>query len=122
MKTNNQKVPSAQTKSSKSPSTDQDSSTSIDIESSPDEKFKKQWKETAARLADLQKLIYDFYELHDTDVIDGSKKKKIPPRRDLQLQRQLYRQEATRLHNLRVKLIMSAYDENRRLRTELFED
>ena len=89
-----------------------------------DDKFRKQWKGARQRIDDVRKLFHTFSHAYDVDMVDGSVKKKIPPRPDLQLQRELYRKEAVRLTNECNEMLQRAYvqdGDRKRFRKELFE-
>lgn len=93
-------------------------------ELSPDDKFRKEWKEARQAVADMNKLFHTFTHTYDADVVDGNKKKGIPPRTDLQMQRRLYRAETVRLTNLCNSMLQRAYvqdGDRKRFRKELFE-
>lgn len=89
-----------------------------------DDIFRKKWKEVRQQVVDIRKLFHTFSHAYDPEVIDGNKKKGIPPRPDLQMQRRLYRAESVRLTNLQYTMLQQAYEkvgDRKRLRTELLD-
>lgn len=75
----------------------------------PAQQIKKQWTDVRAEVANVCKLFHTFAEMYTAEEIDGNKKKKIPPRTDLQLQRQLYRNEAIRLTYQQIAILQKCY-------------
>ncbi len=53
----------------------------------------------------INQLFKTFHDLYDNDTINGSKKKNLQPRPDLQLQQYLYRQYAIDINNQSCQLL-----------------
>lgn len=93
-------------------------------ELTPDQKYRIEWDGLERRLHCVHQLIVTFHNLYDAKDVTGDKKSKTPGNPALQLQIQLYRQEAQRLGDERIRMIQQAYvieNGKRRFRKELFE-